>query len=87
MYIHCCSKVFKVVERSFLYSPKLHLFDQKYSKNSNIVKYYYKNCLNISYIVIYSYADKTELAVITPVFSLMMKLVRLLLLADQYSGD
>ncbi len=22
-------------------SPRLHLFDQKYSKNSNIVKYYY----------------------------------------------
>ncbi len=26
---------------SLLCSPRLHLFDQKYSKNSNIVKYYY----------------------------------------------
>ncbi len=25
---------------SFLCSPRLYLFDQKYSKNSNIVKYY-----------------------------------------------
>ncbi len=27
--------------KSVLRSPRLHLFDQKYSKNSNIVKYYY----------------------------------------------
>ncbi len=32
---------FNVFERSLLCSPKLHLFDQKYNKNSNIVKYYY----------------------------------------------
>ncbi len=32
---------FCVLERSLLCSQKLHLFDQKYSKNSNIVKYYY----------------------------------------------
>ncbi len=25
--------VFNVLEKSFLFSPKLHLFDQKYSKN------------------------------------------------------
>ncbi len=29
-----------VFKRS-LCSPRLHLFDQKYSKNSNIVEYYY----------------------------------------------
>jgi len=32
---------FNVFKRSLLSSPRLHLFDQKYSKNSNIVKYYY----------------------------------------------
>ncbi len=32
---------FCVLERSLLCPQKLHLFDQKYSKNSNIVKYYY----------------------------------------------
>ncbi len=30
-----------VFERSLLCSPRLHLFDQKYIKNSNMVKYYY----------------------------------------------
>ncbi len=29
-----------IIERSLLCSPRLHLFDQKYSKNSNIVKYF-----------------------------------------------
>ncbi len=29
----------KVFDRSHSCSPKLHLFDLKYSKNSNIVKY------------------------------------------------
>ncbi len=28
---------------SFLCSPRLHLFDKKYSKNSNIVNHYYNN--------------------------------------------
>ncbi len=35
---------FYVFERSLFCSPKLHLFDQKCSKNSDIVKYY---CFNI----------------------------------------
>ncbi len=30
---------------SILCSPRLHLFDQKYSKNSNIVKYYLSSVL------------------------------------------
>ncbi len=30
-----------VFERSLLCSTRLHLFEQKYSKNSNILKYYY----------------------------------------------
>ncbi len=30
-----------VFERSLLCSPCLHLFDEKYSKNSNIVQLYY----------------------------------------------
>ncbi len=29
------------LKKNILYLPRLHLFDQKYSKNSNIVKYYY----------------------------------------------
>ncbi len=27
-------------ERSLFCSPRLHLFDQKYNKNGNVVKYY-----------------------------------------------
>ncbi len=34
-------QTFKVVKRSPLCSSRLHLFDQKYSKNSDIIKYYY----------------------------------------------
>ncbi len=30
---------------SILCSPRLHLFDQKYNKNSNIVKYYLSSVL------------------------------------------
>ncbi len=33
------------VSKNFLDSSRLHLFDQKYSRNSNIVKYY----LNLKY--------------------------------------
>ncbi len=34
--------LFKVLGSvSVSYSPRLHLFDQKYSQNSNVVKYYY----------------------------------------------
>uniref|UniRef100_A0A8C2DDA9 Mothers against decapentaplegic homolog n=1 Tax=Cyprinus carpio TaxID=7962 RepID=A0A8C2DDA9_CYPCA len=33
--------IFNVFERSLFCSSSLHLFDQKYRKNSNIVKYYY----------------------------------------------
>ncbi len=35
------STIFNVFERRLFCSPRLHLFEQKYSKNSNIVKYYY----------------------------------------------
>ncbi len=40
-------------ERSLLCSPMVHLFDQKYSKNSSIVKYYYNlnNCFLLEYIL------------------------------------
>ncbi len=38
LYIYCIYKAMV-----FKHSPRLHLFDQKYSKNSNIVKYYYYN--------------------------------------------
>ncbi len=33
--------LFNVFERSLFCSPRLHLFDQKYFKNSKIVKYFY----------------------------------------------
>ncbi len=43
IYIHCSKivigKIFNVYEISILCSLRLNLFDQKYSKNSNIVKY------------------------------------------------
>ncbi len=45
-------KFFYVFERSLFCPPKLHLFDLKYNKNSNIVKYYYNLHLLI-YVVIY----------------------------------
>ncbi len=32
---------FYVFERNLLSSPRLHLFDQKYSNQHNIMKYYY----------------------------------------------
>ncbi len=35
------AKIFHIFERNLFYSPRLHLIDQNYSKNSNIVKYYY----------------------------------------------
>ncbi len=38
--IYPISKIFLNVFDSLLCSPRLHLFDQKYSKNSNIVKFY-----------------------------------------------
>jgi len=34
-------RFFHVFERSLFCSPRLHLFDKKYSKNCNIVKYFY----------------------------------------------
>ncbi len=42
---------------SILCSPRLHLFDQKYNKNSNIVKYYLSSVL------------KNKIKAATPVFS------------------
>ncbi len=41
-----------VFERILLYSQRLHLFDQQYSKNSNILKYCY-NLKNYFSILIY----------------------------------
>ncbi len=41
---HCLSNIWgqkDVLERGLLCSPRLHLFDKNYSKNSNSVKYYY----------------------------------------------
>ncbi len=38
---------------SLLCSPKLHLFDQKYSKNTNIMKYYCKLKKTVFYINIF----------------------------------
>ncbi len=35
------SKIFNVFLRILFCSPSLHLFDPKYSKNSNTVKYFY----------------------------------------------
>ncbi len=32
---------FLFFERSLFCAPRLHVFDQKYSKNGNIVNYYY----------------------------------------------
>ncbi len=34
-------KILKYFWKNCFCSTRLHLFDQKYSKNSNIVKYYY----------------------------------------------
>jgi len=39
--------MFSVFERSLICSPRLHLFAKKYSKNSNIMKYYYNYILII----------------------------------------
>ncbi len=36
-----CKILFYAFEKSVLSSPILHLFDQKYSKTINTVKYYY----------------------------------------------
>ncbi len=57
---------------SLLCSPRLHLFNRKYSENSNIVKYYYylkkHFLLHVFKNVIYSYDGKAEFsAAITPV--------------------
>ncbi len=42
-YIHTYMIQFKIFfsETSLFCSPRLHIVDQKYSKNSNIMKYYY----------------------------------------------
>ncbi len=49
-------KMFNVLERSVLCSPRLNLFDQKYCKNNNIVKYYHLKKFNILiYIIILMY--------------------------------
>ncbi len=34
-------RILNVFDINLIRSPRLHLFDEKYSKNSNIVKYYY----------------------------------------------
>ncbi len=49
-------------------SLRLHLFDKKYSKNSNIVKYYYN--LIVQYFHIENSCDQSWIfSIITPVFS------------------
>ncbi len=47
-------------------SPRLHLFDDEYSKNGNIAKYYYY--LKIT-VVIYSCDQSWIFSIVTPVFS------------------
>ncbi len=42
-----------VFERSLLCSPRLHLFDQKYNKNSNIVKYFLQFKIIVFYCQIF----------------------------------
>ncbi len=54
---------------SLLCSPRLHLFDNKYSRNSEIFLYFYINvfCLNMFLHVIYYCDVKAEFsAAITP---------------------
>ncbi len=46
-------KIFNVSVKSLLHSERLHLFDRKHSKNSNIVKYYYNFKITVSNILIY----------------------------------
>ncbi len=41
MYYFLNSKIFYVFLRTLFCSPSLYLFDPKYSKGSNIVKYFY----------------------------------------------
>ncbi len=56
-------------KKSLLCSPRLHLFDQKYSKNSKIVIMIKNNCILFSFIAIYSCDGKSEFSsAITPVF-------------------
>ncbi len=43
--------LFNVFERSLWCSLSLHLFDQKYSTNSTIVKLYYNSCFVFEYIL------------------------------------
>ncbi len=50
-----CSKVYGqqvlyVLEISFLCSPRLHLFNKKRVKKSNIVKYYKKNYITVVHL-------------------------------------
>ncbi len=48
--------MFNVFENSLLSSPRMHLFDQNYSKNSNVVKYYYNlNITTVFYFEIIKY--------------------------------
>ncbi len=52
IYILDWRAIFLFFEKSLLYSTRLHLFDQKYSKNSDIVKYY-NNWKNPVYLNIF----------------------------------
>ncbi len=78
-----CSVRFSLFfERSPLCSSKLHLFDQKYSKNCNIVKYYYKVTVfyfNVFSNVIYSCDQSYIFSIFTPVFRVTQKYADLLL--------
>jgi len=64
--IHYHSDVF---ERRLLCSPRLHLFDQKYSETFNIVQYYY----NLKHFITSFTPGK---AVFAPVFSVIDSEVR-----------
>ncbi len=63
-FTHHSSKVWGRQDLIHVYSPRLHLFNQKYNKNSNIVKCY--SCITIASIWIKvncSFDDKAEFSV------------------------
>ncbi len=70
------NKLQYIFERSLLWSPKLHLFDQKYS-NIEIVKYYY----NLNSILMYfkmqfiPAMQSWIFSIITPVFNYFCYLI------------
>ncbi len=85
-YLDCRSKSLGLVrffivvfKRSLLCSPRVHLFNQKYSEHSNIVNYYYNlnNCFyfNIYYKMSFIPVMQSWIFnIITPVFSVTRSL-------------